>query len=57
MVSNMAASMAFVILNECDKRYAFPYSLLLWHPMRVGGMFASFSADEMEYLIYTLRLR
>ena len=55
VVTNLAASMAFHFLAECSERYAFDYSLLLWHPMRVGGMFASFSADEMEYLIYVMR--
>lgn len=36
-VVGMAASMAFIIYNECDERYALPYALLLWHPVRVGG--------------------
>ena len=54
-VPGMAASMAFHFLAECTERYALQYSLLLWHPMRVGGMFASFSADEMEYLIGVIR--
>ena len=55
IVTNLAASMAFHFLAECNERYAFKYSLLLWHPMRVGGLFASFSADEMEYLIQVMR--
>jgi hypothetical protein len=38
-VTGMAASMAFQILTHCDKRYALPYTMLLWHPVRVvfGG--------------------
>lgn len=54
-VPTVAASMAMHILSECNIRYAFEYTLLLWHPMRIGGLFASFSADEMEYLIGVMR--
>lgn len=32
----MAASMAFQILAECDKRYGLAYSLYLWHPMALS---------------------
>lgn len=35
IVPMVAASMAFQILAECDTRYTFRYSLLLWHPIRV----------------------
>ena len=35
-VSGMAASMAFQILAECDRRYAMEYSFLLWHPVRAS---------------------
>ncbi len=31
----IAASMAFMILSECDLRYAWPDSLLLFHPVKV----------------------
>jgi len=54
-VPTFAASMAFSILNECTQRYSFEYSMLMWHPMKIGGMFAMFSADEMEYLIKLIR--
>jgi ATP-dependent Clp protease protease subunit len=37
-VPGMAASMAFQILAHCDNRYALPYSLLLWHPVRIAGL-------------------
>lgn len=43
-VTGFAASMAFQILTHCQKRYALPYSMLLWHPVRVvfgGGMFSA----------------
>lgn len=36
-VTTMAASMAYQILAECDERYAFRYSTLLWHPVRLSG--------------------
>lgn len=38
-VTTMAASMAYQILSECDERYAFEFSTLLWHPVRLSGMF------------------
>jgi len=34
----MAASMAFSIFHHCDNRYAFPQSLLLFHPARAMGI-------------------
>lgn len=53
-VSGMAASMAFQILAHCDKRYALRYSLLLWHPVRVGGLMV-LTPDRAEHLASTLR--
>lgn len=38
VVPVFAASMAFQIFAECNKRYAFETSLLLWHPMWMGGV-------------------
>lgn len=35
VVPMIAASMAFQIFAECSHRYAFAYSLLLWHPIRI----------------------
>lgn len=55
VVPNLAASMAFHMLAECDERYALSYTLLLWHPMKTGGMFVMLSADQMEYLVKTMR--
>lgn len=45
-VSTMAASMAFIILSECDERYAFSNSLLLFHPASVGIMFGVLRAEQ-----------
>jgi ATP-dependent protease ClpP protease subunit len=36
LVTGNAMSMAFIILAECDNRYALSDSQLLWHPIRVG---------------------
>ena len=46
--------MAFQIYLECDERYAYPYSLLLWHPVRVQGLFTLTPADT-RYLSWSLR--
>lgn len=45
-VTTLAASMAFIILNECDERYALSHSLLLFHPARAMLMFAVIKADD-----------
>lgn len=37
-VQGMAASMAYNILTQCDKRFGLESSLYLWHPPRVYGM-------------------
>ena len=36
-VLDVAASMAFQILTQCDSRSALPTSFLLWHGVRVGS--------------------
>lgn len=36
VVGNMAASMAFIILSQCDERVALRTSLLLFHPPRLA---------------------
>ncbi len=33
-VANEAASMAMLILNQCDERYVVPGARLLWHPVK-----------------------
>lgn len=45
-VTTLAASMAFIILNECSERYALSNSLLLFHPARAMLMFAVIKADD-----------
>ena len=35
VVTRFAASMAFLIFNECNRRYALATSLLLWHAPRI----------------------
>lgn len=50
----MAASMAFQFFANCDVRYAFKYSLLLWHPMKTalpGGL------DKEQLLYASQRIR
>lgn len=49
-VVGMAASMAFQILAHCDERYALRYSLLLWHPVRIGflGTITPALAEQMK---------
>lgn len=32
----LAASMAFIVMAQCDERYAFPDAKLLFHPMSIG---------------------
>lgn len=36
-VGTLAASMAFIILSECDERYSLPNAKLLFHPVSTGG--------------------
>lgn len=36
VVGHMAASMAFILLSQCDERYALRTSLLLFHPPRLA---------------------
>lgn len=48
-VTGMAASMAFQFLAHCDRRFALPFSLLLWHPVRIGiqGILTPASAEGL----------
>lgn len=39
VVTNQAMSMAFGILSQCAKRYAFESSFMLWHKVRQMAMF------------------
>ena len=49
-VTTLAASMAYVILSECDKRYAFNNSLLLFHPARAFLLMAQLKAGDAKYM-------
>ncbi len=49
-VTNLAASMAFIILSECSERYALSNSLLLFHPARAMLMFATLKAEDARYM-------
>jgi len=40
-VNRLAASMAMHILGSCDRRYAFPYTFLLWHEIRINAGFGA----------------
>lgn len=52
----LAASMAFQIFAECSNRYAFQYSLFLWHPIRVSMGFGSvLTPDRAEALAADMR--
>ena len=53
IVPMMAASMAFQIFAECDERYAFDNSLLLWHPIRVtvNGVLTPKRATELAKMM------
>lgn len=69
MTTLLAASMAFQIYANCDRRYAFENSLQLFHPMAVEGRFTGpdleYSAAQIKmleaplvaYLIKALNLR
>jgi len=67
IVSEMAASAAFVIFSHCSNRFAFNKSLLLWHGPQLGymGYLNTSSAanlallmekysEEMYYMLYPL---
>jgi hypothetical protein len=66
VVDNQAMSMAFGILSQCSKRYAFRSSLLLWHRVRQMAAFMEITRhkgkvweyqigildDYLDYLIF-----
>lgn len=47
-VGSIAMSMAFNILMECDSRYSYENSLLMFHPVRVSG--GALTARQMRRL-------
>ena len=52
-VTGMAASMAFIIFDECTHRRAFATSMLLWHPVRTQYM-GILRAQDAKLLAYRL---
>lgn len=57
-VPEIAASMAFQILMQCDEKILLERSFLLWHRVRinVGGMFGSpMTAPQAEYLASSMQ--
>ena len=52
----MAASMAFQIFAECDRRYALAYSLLLFHPPRIYAQRAVITTKMALQLAKDLRM-
>lgn len=53
-VTTLAASMAFIILGECNQRFVFANSLLLFHPASVGIMFGNIKAEDAEMIAENL---
>jgi len=54
-VTNFAASMAFLIYTECDKRYALGSSLLLWHAVRTTLSYPVHTQSSLDLLSERLR--
>lgn len=46
-VPNVAKSMAMYMFGECNKRYALPYAVLMWHPIK--WHISSVSKDQAVY--------
>lgn len=49
-VTTLAASMAFILLSECDERYALANSLLLFHPARAFVFMGALKAEDARYM-------
>jgi ATP-dependent protease ClpP protease subunit len=50
VVGSLAASMAFVILTDCDERYALANAKLLFHPVSTGGQ------GRLQELLITMKV-
>ena len=55
VVDDMAASMAFQFLIHCDTKYAFKYSAMLWHPVRINSNNTSITPKLAQRLATDLR--
>lgn len=53
LVPMAAASMAFIIFNECDERYSLQQALFLWHGVRVGLM-GTYTVQDMHVILRSL---
>lgn len=53
-VPGMAASMAFHILTQCDKRVVLEESMLLWHRARIFVLFAVVTAPSAKEVVKDL---
>jgi len=49
-VTTLAASMAYILLSQCDERYALANSLLLFHPARSFIFMGAIKAEEARYM-------
>lgn len=54
-VPMLAASMAFQIFAECDRRYTFNNALHLWHPIRISGTFQALTPQTLLDIYHDLR--
>ena len=55
VVPTFAASMAFSILVECNYRFGFKYSKLLFHPARIT-LIGGYSSGELEAMEHQINL-
>lgn len=53
-VTTLAASMAYIVLSQCDEKYALANSLLLFHPARAMLFMATVKADDANYMAQEL---
>lgn len=55
VVPMLAASMAYIIFNECDERYALDNALFLWHDVAVQ-LFGVFTSKELQRIALDLEI-
>jgi ATP-dependent protease ClpP protease subunit len=53
LVPVLAASMAFIIFNECSERYALDQSIFLWHAVRTV-LFGVYTANDLQIIMSDL---
>lgn len=52
VVPMLAASMASIVYDECDHRYALGQALLLWHSIAEGVMFANIHVEDAQAMAF-----